>query len=228
MNFLKRLFSKEETNPNYEESFKTFEPARKIEKNIKLLVIADTHGDLKLNKDLKYSIIDKEFDLCCILGDVSDYDIRIILEYIPKEKIVALLGNHDRFDLLRTYDLKDINGKVIEVNGVKIGGIQGSFKYKPEEFPSFSHEESIAFLNQMPPADILLSHDKPFVYDYHQPAHDGLKGITNYLYKNRVPINIHGHIHTSYLSQLKNGTVVKGVYEVEMVEVEEGRIITFN
>ena len=224
MKLLEKLFQKKEANPNYEDSFKSFEPAREIPKDICLLVIADPHGDFTLNQNLKYELENREYDLCCVLGDVKDSDVKIILEYIPKEKIVALLGNHDRFNVLENFGLMDLNGKVVEVNGVKIGGIQGSFKYKNEEFPSFTHEESIDFLNQMPPVDILLSHDKPFTIDYHQPSHDGLKGITHYLYKNRVPMNIHGHIHTSYLDKLKNGTIVKGVYEVEMVEVNAGRI----
>ena len=108
---------------------------------------------------------------------------------------------------------------------MKIGAIQGSYKYKDESFPSFTHEESIRFLDKMPYVDILLSHDKPLTFDYKNPAHDGLKEITKFLYERKVPINIHGHIHKSYLSELKNGTQVKGVYCVELIIIKNGRII---
>ena len=227
------LFKQNKKYYDYEKSISYNAKARKISKPIRLLVISDTHGDLALSKTLKYDIIDKEFDLCCILGDIHYYDYEVILEYIPKDKIVALLGNHDSFDLLKTYDLKDLNGKVVEVNGIRIGGIQGSSRYKDLAFPSFTQEESINFTEKMPYVDILLSHDKPFTISYNQDnpfipdfcdAHDGLKGITKFLYDKQVPINIHGHLHTSDLTTLKNGTQVKGVYEVELLEIKDGEI----
>ena len=212
-------------DPDYENTLYKEVNANKINKNIKLLVISDTHGDLALNKDLQKKLISiKDFDLCCILGDIHDKDYEFILDNISDERIVALLGNHDRFGLVNEKGLTDLNGRVVEVNGLKIGGIQGSYKYKHENFPSFTHDESISFMESMPYVDILLSHDKPFAYDYHDPAHDGLKGITKYLYDNKVPINIHGHIHKSYCSKLKNGTLVKGVYRIELITIKNGII----
>ena len=62
-------------------------------------------------------------DISLLIRDIHDYDYKIILEKIPKEKIVAILGNHDRFSLLKEYGLDDFNGKVIDVNGIKIGAI---------------------------------------------------------------------------------------------------------
>ncbi len=211
-------------NLNFEKSLKN-KGVNSFDKNIKLLVIADTHGDLSLSSNMYKKLENVDYDLCCILGDIHDFDYDIIFKYIPKDKIVAILGNHDMFNLLARQGLNDINGKVIEINGVRIGAIQGSFKYKRENFPSFTHEESIEFLNNMPEVDILLSHDKPFTYDYKDPAHDGLKGITNYLYDKKVPINIHGHIHKSYYSELKNGTQVKGVYGIELINIQNGKIV---
>lgn len=219
------LFINKKTDTLDYESTLTNAGVNSFNKDIKLLVIADTHGDLALSKELYKKLINIDYDLCCILGDIHYNDFKIILEYIPKDKIVAILGNHDMFNILSDYGLKNINGQVIEVNGVKIGAIQGSFKYKKETFPSFTHEESIDFLSNMDEVDILLSHDKPFVFDYKDPAHDGLKGITKYLYEKKVPINIHGHIHKSHLDNLKNGTQVKGVYLIELLTIKNGNII---
>lgn len=222
--FLKKLFTKKEDNPDYENSLIN-NGVRSFDKSIKLLVISDTHGDLSLNKDMYKKLVNVDYDLCCILGDIHDYDFKVIFKYIPKDKIIAILGNHDRFSLLSEHGLDNFNGKIITVNGIRIGMIQGSYRYKEESFPSFNHEESIEFLDKMPEVDILLSHDKPFTYDYKRPAHDGLKGITKYLYDKKVPINIHGHLHNSYISKLKNGTQVKGVYCIELIEVKNGKII---
>ncbi len=138
--------------------------------------------------------------------------------------MVGLLGNHDSFDILKHYDIEDLNGKVININGVSIGGIQGSFRYKDEEYPSFTHAESNDFLSRMEKVDVLISHSGPF-YDYNdEPIHNGLKGITNYLYKNKIPINIHGHIHKNRLKMLKNGTKVQCVYGVILMEIKDGEI----
>ena len=223
--FFKRIFQRSETvNRDYEATLIN-NGIHTFNGDIKLLVIADTHGDLSINKDLCKKIKGTDYDLCCILGDISDYDFKVIFKYIPKDKIVAILGNHDRFSLLEEHGLNNYNGKEIKINGIRIGTIQGSYRYKNESFPSFNHEESIDFLKNMPEVDILLSHDKPFTYDNNDPAHDGLKGITKYLYEKRIPISVHGHNHKSSINELKNGTQVKGVYCVELLTIKDGRIV---
>ena len=197
-------------DPDYENTLYKEQCVSKKDINIKLLVISDTHGDLALNKDLQNKLKKiREYDLCCILGDIHDKDYEIILNTIPEDKIVALLGNHDRFGLVGEKGLFDLNGRTVEINGLKIGGIQGSFKYKPENFPSFTHEECIEFMKSIPYVDILLSHDKPFTFDYKDPAHDGLKGITKFVYENNIPIVVHLHIHKSFTDRLKNLTQLK-------------------
>lgn len=220
----KKIFCKNKTfQLNYEQTLKN-NGVKKIKGNIRLLVIADTHGDLALSKELCKKLVDVDCDLCCVLGDIHDADYKTILKYIPKKKIVALLGNHDRYSLLGEYGLEDLNGRTIEYNEVKIGGIQGSFKYKEEDFPSFTHKESISFLKSMEACDILLSHDKPFIFDYKDPVHDGLKGITKYVYENKIPVVIHGHIHKNYNTRLKNGTDVIGVYGVKIIDIKNNNI----
>ncbi len=194
-------------------------------RDIRLLVIADAHGTIHFHEDLISEYKDSNYDLCCILGDVTEYDYEVILKYIPKEKIVALLGNHDKKDVIDKFDLYNLNGNTIVLNGVRIGGIQGSHKYKNEDYPMYTHEESIELLDSMETVDILLSHDKPFTIDTGDNVHDGLKGITKYIYDRKVPINIHGHLHKSSLTNLKNGTCVKCVYLCELVEIKNGEIV---
>lgn len=224
--FFKKLFkAKEEHVLDYELILKD-NGVMKFNKSITLLIISDTHGDIKLQKAMQDKLAGiRNYDACFMLGDISDNDCKMIKEVIPQEKIYGLLGNHDRFSFLEEHNIKNINGKVININGVRIAGIQGTFKYKPEYFPSYTHEESIEFLKSVPEADILLSHDKPFTFETGDLVHDGLKGITEYLYSNRVPINIHGHLHTSYIANLRNGTVVKGVYGIELITIRDGKII---
>ena len=190
-----------------------------FDKNIKIILVADSHGCLKEEDFSEFVFKNSEYDICLLLGDYSGNDINIILKYIKREKIYALLGNHDK-DYISEFKLNDLNGKVIEVNGVKLLGIQGSYKYKPEKFPSFSQKESIEFLNSKEKVDILVSHDAPYgLSGRSDVAHQGLFGITYYLFKNKVPYCIHGHLHTPYTKELINGTKVKCCYMYNYFEL---------
>lgn len=190
-----------------------------FDKKIKMIIITDTHGCLNEDNFAKFVKKNKEYDVCLLLGDHSNCDIRIILENIDNEKIYGLLGNHDN-DYLSKYKIKNLNGNVIEINGVKLLGIEGSYRYKPEKFPSFSQKESIEFLKDKEKVDILISHDSPYGLsgrkDY---AHKGLFGITYYLFKQKIPYCIHGHVHDLYTKELINGTKVESCYMYSYLEL---------
>lgn len=188
---------------------------------LKLLFIADTHDCLYYEEEtLEYIKSIKNYDYCVLLGDHSVNDLQEILKIIPSNKIFGVLGNHDSWEKYSEYGINNIDGKVINVNGIRIAGISGSFKYKnSENYALYTHEESIEIANKMGYADILISHDKQFTKDNHSPAHDGLKGITEYLYKNRVPLNIHGHLHEDSEQLLKNGTKSICLYKVRYMEL---------
>ena len=216
--FFKKRINNNDIKINESKLFKKYGPCNTLNNKIKLLIIADTHGLLSVKEDLKEKLkIIHNYDLCCILGDVTYSDYEIILNYINKDKIVAILGNHDGFDVLKYYGIKDLNGRIIDIKGVRIGGIQGSYRYKTEDFPSFTHEESIRFLNKMEGVDILLSHAGPFLDNNTDLVHNGLKGITEYLYKNKVPYNIHGHNHANKDLYLRNGTKIIERYLIDEI-----------
>ena len=210
-------------NPKYknqeEKLFNLYGECNKFDKKIRILLITDTHSCLKEYEFKEFILNIKEYDICLLLGDHSMNDINIILKYVKKEKIYALLGNHDN-DYINKFKLNSLNGNIIEVNGVKILGIQGSYKYKPEEFPSFSQKESIEFLNNKDKVDILVSHDAPYgLSERNDVAHQGLFGILYYLFKNKVPYCLHGHLHTPYTKEMINGTKVKCFYMYNYIEI---------
>lgn len=190
-------------------------------KKIKLIVISDTHNCLIEENFKQFVCQHEEYDACLLLGDHHSNDISIILKYIDKNKIYGLLGNHD-YNYLEEFNINKLNGEIIDINGTTILGIQGSFKYKPSSFPSFTQKESILFLNGKPNVDILVSHDNSFDNSMvRNPAHQGLFGITYYLFKNKIPYHIHGHIHDSYKKELLNGTKQISVYMYEYIEINE-------
>ena len=70
--------------------------------------------------------------------------------------------------------------------------------------------------------DILLSHTGPLTAESsNDVVHSGLLGISEYLYKNKVPNNIHGHDHSTYNFKLKNGTQVLGTYLIEELTISK-------
>ena len=186
---------------------------------VRLIVIADTHNSLDENELVNTLSLHPDYDLCLLLGDHSNQDVEKVLKHINKDKIYALRGNHDN-DYIKYYSLNNLNGNFVEINGVKILGIEGSFKYKPIDFPSFTQEESIMFLKDRVRADILVSHDSPFDdTKMNDPAHQGLFGITYYLFKNKVKYNIHGHIHENYKKKLINGTTEISMFNIDYIEL---------
>ncbi len=199
--------------------YKMYGNCDSFNKKLKLIIITDTHNALNDEQFKTFLDAHPNYDLCLLLGDHSARDIEIILKYINKDKIYGLLGNHN-FDYLEQYSIRNLNGYKITVNDVSIIGMQGSFKYKPGDFPSFSQLDSILFVDKMPKADILVTHDNRFDENMkNNPAHQGLFGITYYLYKNKVPFHIHGHLHNNYTSSLKNGTKEICVFMYQYIEL---------
>lgn len=188
---------------------------------IKILFIADTHGMLNYEKDIVNYLSElNEYDCCILLGDHSTNDIRLIKDIIKTDKIFGVLGNHDGWNLYKDNEIENINRKVIEIKGVKIAGLGGSYKYKnSNDYAMYSHEESIKIADEIQEADILVSHDRPYIKEQYGESHDGLKGITEYIYKNHVPIHIHGHIHEESEEILKNGTKSICLYGVKLLEI---------
>lgn len=202
-----------------EKLLEMFGNARELYNKIRIIVITDTHNTLNEEEFKNFILNCNEYDVCLLLGDFSSNDLSIILKYINKEKIYALLGNHDN-NYIEKYELNNLNGNVININGVRLLGIQGTFRYKPADFPSFSQRESLIFLNDKPEVDILVSHDIKFNSSAeNDPAHQGLYGITYYLFKNSVPYHIHGHIHDSYNNDMINGTKEISTFMYEYIEL---------
>lgn len=210
-------------NPKYKNQedklLSMFGKCDSFNKKIRMIVISDTHSCLNKNEFAEFASKHKDFDVCLLLGDHSVGDIDNILQYIDKEKIYALLGNHDN-NYIGKFNLKNLNGNIIDINGVKILGIQGSNKYKSADFPAFTQKESIEFLNNKEKVDILVSHDAPYgLSKRNDVAHQGLFGILYYLFKNKVPYCIHGHLHTPYTKELINGTKVSCYYMYNYIEL---------
>lgn len=219
----KRLKSDEKQELIYEDNlYAEYGECEKLKKgNLKILFIADTHDSLKYDDEIKEYIKNaKNYDACILLGDLSSDDLYEILQIVPKEKIYGVLGNHDGWDRFDKYNINNIHGKIIEINGYKIAGFGGSFKYKDSnEYVMYSHEDSIKIADTIEKSDILISHDKTFTKNEFGKSHDGLKGITKYIYKNHISLHIHGHLHEEKEDIFKNGTKSICLYKAKIIDI---------
>ena len=83
----------------------------------------------------------------------------------------------------------------------------------------YTQIESIQEIKKLIKADILISHDSSYHLYAVDKAHEGLRGITKYLKKNNIKLNIHGHHHINSNLVLKNKTTVICVYQCGLVDV---------
>lgn len=205
--------------------FKKNGKCRPFDKKIKLLIFADTHGHIKSDPDYNLNIIPDDIDICLLLGDISRDDIAEILKHVPKEKIIGILGNHDYDTNLEVYDIPNINKTMVEINGVKISGIEGCIKYKDTQ-PGYTLTDGFSTVKTIPAADICITHAAPFgiLGLEHNTIHIGAPYINDYLYTTRTPINICGHNHVDYVKTLSNGTTIIGTYKQRIIEIDHNEI----
>ena len=162
-------------------------------------------------------------DAYLLLGDNSENDIRTILELIRgKAPIYGVLGNHDTWSHYDRFpEVQDLHGKTAHLDGLTIGGLSGSLRYKPGGGCMLSQEESIEGAAGLAgeQIDILITHDKAADrYCTYEPK-GGLVGISRCLAECRIPVHIHGHLHSPRTIILPNGTSSRCVFQTEAVSI---------
>lgn len=194
--------------------------------NINILTIADTHGfNAEIIKTIM-NIPEGDYDVVFTLGDIP-LDMLKYIKLHSKKEVYGVLGNHDTENLLVKADIKDLSKEILNINGISITGLGGSFKYK-RTCIGYTHEESKEILSQKEKVDILVSHDTMYglfknkrVYDV---AHQGLKGITDYMDNNKTKINIHGHYHRN-TQLIKQGKKILSCYGLNLIKITGSSIV---
>ena len=121
--------------------------------------------------------------------------------------IVYVRGNHDdRYEKEPPEGCLCADGKVIQVGGVRILGLGGSIRYRPDGINMFSEKEMasrVASLRRKLRAtggfDILLTHS-PIrgLGDQDDLAHRGFECFGPLLDAWRPAVMVHGHVHQAY------------------------------
>jgi len=160
-------------------------------------------------------------DLVVSCGDLPfDY-----LEYLVTRANVPLLyvpGNHDpnvkppdttwtplhaEMPVPGAQGCENLDGRVVDVNGVRIGGLGGSLRYKegPNQYTqaqmlrraiSLELWISLKRVRRGRKLDILVTHAPPFgVAEAKDETHQGFKAFNRLIKKFHPLLLVHGHVH---------------------------------
>lgn len=185
-----------------------------VNKFLRIMVISDLHSWSRQELGM---IRDYDYHCCVLLGDIPLQALELIHD-VSHEQIFGVLGNHDEPDQLKRCGIPDLNGKVITVNGVTIAGLSGSHRYKDGNHVMLSQKESISAAKQLPPADILISHDTVYhIMGRKDNAHCGLKGISQYISNHKTKLNLCGHYHENSSKSYK-GCEIRCVYGCSLID----------
>lgn len=172
----------------------------------------------------------KEFDLILACGDLS----RAYLEFLVTMANCPLLyvhGNHDEyFDREPPEGCVCIDDKLVVIDGVRIMGLGGSYKYRRGKYMYTEGQMLRRILRLLPficmhrGFDILLTHAPArHINDFESLSHRGFDCFNELLEKWKPKYFIHGHIHKNYgvhipkITQVGETTVVNA-YEYCRIE----------
>ncbi len=215
---------------------------------MKLLVIADVVSPIIYSENFPKNLA--PFDLVLSAGDMPAYLLEFLATKLPTPP-VYVLGNHFGYlrdsDRAGVYDGAEANrlpggcinahGRVVEVNGVLIAGLEGSARYRPGPH-QYSERQMAWMAEKLTPrllwnrhkytraVDILLTHAPPKgPHEGDDYPHRGIPAFNRFHQRWRPKLHIHGHVHLSganspreYLTE--SGVRVINAYNFALIELE--------
>jgi Icc-related predicted phosphoesterase len=196
---------------------------------VKILLVAD-----KIHKAL-YDYFEPErwqdIDLIISAGDLSSGYLQFLVTMIKGAPLFYVRGNHDdKYEKDPPLGCVNIHGRIVEYNGLRILGLEGSRWYNCEGIQYKENRMWWEFLKLWPrlkygrKIDIVLTHNPPYgLNDGKGHAHRGFKSF-RYLIDTFEPrFFIHGHQHLSYamrerIVQYKNTKIINA-YEYYVLEI---------
>ena len=166
-----------------------------------------------------------DFDLILACGDLHKVYLEFLTTMAPCP-VLYVRGNHD--DNLMTDPPGGcicIEDTVYEVNGLRIAGLGGSFKYRDGK-NMYTEEQMQKRIRKLGKAikkhggvDILVTHAPARgVNDFDSISHRGFEAFAQFIKTYRPAYLVHGHIHKNYgrnIPQISNwnGTVIINAYD---------------
>jgi predicted phosphodiesterase len=211
-----QLLKKEKNIPTVQES--------KSNKTNNILILTDLHAFMSDEKERTKSLLEMNPLAVFLLGDISDIDVEFIRN-LYSGNIYFLYGNHDEYDCYDYIDrLTNIHGKKIKIENCSFVGIEGCVRYKSSGV-AHTQEEIIELAKSLPECDILLCHEGPETKWHKTTAHQGFKGVNNYLKEKQPQMCIHGHRHTNQI-YFCEGVLCISLYKCAILDIQN-KVVTY-
>ena len=160
-----------------------------------------------------------DVDLILSAGDLPSSYLSF-LTCFSSAPIVYVHGNHDDHYAQKPPEgCLCADGKILQVRGVRILGLGGSFRYRPDAVNMYSEADMaarIASLRRKLRAtggfDVLLTH-APIRYlgDEDHPSHRGFECFGPLLERYRPAVMVHGHMHQAYSAFFQREREYQGI-----------------
>lgn len=136
----------------------------------------------------------KQSDILISTGDLTLFDFPNLEDESNKIPAFGVYGNHDSGLYMGQLNIINVNRKVIEWNGLKIGGFQGCLRYKNSGI-MFDENEAKQFADNFPYVDILLLHvgPKELLDEPKDEVHVGSENIRRYVDEKKPSYIFCGH-----------------------------------
>lgn len=159
-----------------------------------------------------------QVDLLISCGDLADGAIeRAVRHYRPKQTF-AVRGNHDP-DAPFPAGFHDLHLELRKWEGLRLGGFEGSWRYKPRGHHMFEQSEASMLMRHFPAVDIFVAHNSPAgIHERDQEVHQGFEGFRDYIDRAQPRLFIHGHQHHDQVTIL-GGTTIVSVFGEKIIHI---------
>jgi uncharacterized protein len=212
---------------------------------VRVLALSDEESTLAYSGVFQYL----EPDLIVAAGDLAFEYLEYVVTMVAKP-LLWVPGNHDpdvrepeagiesRFkpDRLGPRGCINIDGRVLDIGGVRVGGLGGSHRYRPgpHQYTQQQMETRAKLLmlraRMKRPGrrgrrlDILVTHAPPLgLGDEDDPCHRGFAAYQRLIERTSPALHLHGHIHPHEgpcPDRFLNGTRIVNVIPYKLLELE--------
>ena len=146
-----------------------------------------------------------DYDLILSCGDLKASYLTFLVT-MSHARLLYVHGNHDgSYEKFPPEGCEDIDGQMVEYNGLRILGLGGVARYRPgaHQYTEQQMRRRIAALRRALKkaggVDIVVAHAPPRgLGDMDDPAHRGFAAFVDLLEQYRPQYFLHGHVHLRY------------------------------
>jgi len=162
----------------------------------------------------------QDVDVLISLGDLPNSVILEVADLCCPKEILAVRGNHDTA-VPFPEGVRDMHCVVHEIEGVRFGGFNGSWRYKNRGHFLYEQEEATRLMAGFPAVDIFISHNSPKnCHERDTEIHVGFEAFNGYIGRAKPGLFLHGHQHLD-IESLVGSTRVIGTFGHRLLELPD-------